>query len=426
VVAVIKTSASLKNALNYNEHKLQQKVAELIDAGNYAKDSEFMGFTDKIRPIEKRNELNERTRLKTVHISLNFDPSETLQKETLKQIASSYMQQIGFGMQPYLVYQHFDAGHPHIHIVTTNIQKDGSRISMQNIGRNQSEKARRQIELDFKLVQASHNQIKFSREIKPLNADRIQYGKTETRRAITNVLNAVLPDYKYSSLPELNAILRMYNVVADPGTAGSHIFKNKGLVYRVLNGKGEKVGVPVKASVIYNNPGLRLLKEYFEKNETLKQPHKLSIKNTIDYFFLQTKAPSLTAFSAALQKSNISLVVRQNDMGIIYGLTYIDHGSKCVFNGSDLGKQYSANSILERCGVSQLHSMQQQTVIPKPLAKQESEKQNEATIIQNTDSDATDLKEYLAILTGIAQEGQLASELKQDQRNKRRKRKLRL
>ncbi len=56
------------------------------------------------------------------------------------------MSKIGFGDQPYLVYQHFDARHPHIHIVTTNIKSDGSRIKTHNIGRNQSERARREIE----------------------------------------------------------------------------------------------------------------------------------------------------------------------------------------------------------------------------------------------------------------------------------------
>ena len=56
------------------------------------------------------------------------------------------MEKIGFGEQPYLTYQHFDAGHPHIHIVSVKVRADGSRIDTQNIGRNQSEKARKEIE----------------------------------------------------------------------------------------------------------------------------------------------------------------------------------------------------------------------------------------------------------------------------------------
>ena len=45
--------------------------------------------------------------------------------------------------------------------------------------------------------------------------------------------------------------------------------------------------------------------------------------------------------------------MRQNNNGVIYGITYVDHHTKCVFNGSDLGKQYSANAIQQRCNAEQ-------------------------------------------------------------------------
>ena len=58
---------------------------------------------------------------------------------------------------------------------------------------------------------------------------------------------------------------------------------------------------------------------------------------------------SLPHLIADLNRERISAVIRQNKDGIIYGITYVDHKSKCVFNGSDLGKAYSAKMILERC-----------------------------------------------------------------------------
>ena len=86
---------------------------------------------------------------------------------------------------------------------------------------------------------------------------RVQYGKAETKRAITNVLDHVLPTYKYASLAELNAILQQYNIIADRGSEDSRIYQSKGLVYRVLDSNGEKVGVPIKASLIYSKPTLK-------------------------------------------------------------------------------------------------------------------------------------------------------------------------
>jgi hypothetical protein len=47
---------------------------------------------------------------------------------------------------------------------------------------------------------------------------------------------------------------------------------------------------------------------------------------------------------------NIDLVVRRNDQGRIYGITFIDHNERCVFNGSRLGKEFSANVFNDRLG----------------------------------------------------------------------------
>ncbi|MBL0135092.1 MAG: relaxase/mobilization nuclease domain-containing protein [Chitinophagaceae bacterium] len=174
------------------------------------------------------------------------------------------MDKIGFGNQPYLVYIHYDAGHPHIHIVATNIKKDGKRISLHNIGRNQSTKARREIEQMYNLVKAEDQKKKTGHEIKVVSAQRVHYGKLETKKSITNVLDHVPVDWRYSSMAELNTVLKLYNVVADRGKEeGLFIKKRTGIsVYWM---KGNKVGVPVKASSIYSKPTLDKLEKGSQK-----------------------------------------------------------------------------------------------------------------------------------------------------------------
>jgi hypothetical protein len=114
MVAVIKTGHSISRTLNYNEKKVKEGVAEIISAANYPMDVEQLSFENKLNRLENQAALNENVSRKSVHISLNFDPSEKLSKERLQEIADTYMQKIGFGEQPYLVYQHFDSGHPDI------------------------------------------------------------------------------------------------------------------------------------------------------------------------------------------------------------------------------------------------------------------------------------------------------------------------
>jgi len=94
----------------------------------------------------------------------------------------------------------------------------------------------------------------------------VQYGKMETKRAINIVLRTVLDSYKYSSLPELNALLKLYNVSADRGTEDSRMYRNNGLMYRVLDEHGNKVGSPIKASQFFMKPTLKKLEENFKKN----------------------------------------------------------------------------------------------------------------------------------------------------------------
>ena len=43
------------------------------------------------------------------------------------------------------------------------------------------------------------------------------------------------------------------------------------------------------------------------------------------------------------------MVLRKSKDGQVYGISYVDHKSQCVFNGSSIGKQYSAKRILESC-----------------------------------------------------------------------------
>jgi hypothetical protein len=369
MVAVIHASSSLRNALNYNEQKVKEKVAICLAAVHYPKDVQDLTFYQKLNRLQNQADLNIKTKVNSVHISLNFDPSEKLSEEKLKEISDAYLQKIGFENQPYLLYQHHDSGHPHVHIVTTNIKADGRRIVLHNLGKNQSEKARKEIENDYGLVKAENMKAK-PYEVKSAYTPRVQYGKSDSRRAISNVLDAVLNNYKYTSLAELNAVLQQYNVLADRGGQGSRVHQNQGLLYRILDESGNTIGVPIKASSFHNKPTLKYIEERFIPNEAARHPHKVRVKNAIDLALLKQQNKHLETFVTVLEKEGINTVLRQNKEGIIYGLTYVDHRTKCVFNGSDLGKQYSAKGIQDRCNQNN-QSEHTQVLQTQHRAKQE-------------------------------------------------------
>ncbi|MGN6298980.1 MAG: relaxase/mobilization nuclease domain-containing protein [Ginsengibacter sp.] len=348
MVARINTGKSISKALNYNEQKVANGKAECIIASGFIKDVNRLNFYDKLHHFERLISLNERTTINTLHVSLNFDSSDKINTEKLKAIARKYMQRIGFGNQPYVVYRHDDASHPHIHIVTTNIQSGGIRISLHNLGKNQSEKARKEIEIEFGLVKAQSSKQTNKLNTDSVNVPKIIYGKSETKRAITNVLMKVIPQYKFVSLSALNAVLKLYNVTAERGERDSRAHKNNGLIYRILDAQGNKTGIAIKASSIYMKPTLAFLENKFLENESFRKPHMKRIQTNIDWA-LNQKPNTLNGLKDTLEKESISMVIWKSKENIIYGITYIDRKTKCIFNGSELGKQYSAKTIVNRC-----------------------------------------------------------------------------
>ena len=353
MVAKVISGKNIRGALNYNEQKVLQGTARCIQASGFIKNPDKLNFFEKLLHFTDLNERNTRTKTNTLHISLNFDMTETLSVEDLNRIASTYMDKIGFAEQPFLVYEHTDAAHPHIHIVTTIIQQNGKRIPIHYLGKNQSEKARREIELEFGLVKAESKTITQHELLRPADVQKAVYGKSETRRSIAGIVRTVTRSYKYTSLPELNAVLRQFNVVAYRGAENSRMFQKKGLQYSLLDDNGKHVGIPLKASSIYGKPTLAFLERQYKLNEILRRPHKESIRNSVEQVLQLPSTKTKQTFKAALTKIGIVAVFRMNAEGRTYGVTFLDNKTLSIFNGSDLGKGYSAAAILERLSVKE-------------------------------------------------------------------------
>jgi hypothetical protein len=375
MVAKVNSGQNILGLLNYNENKVKEGVAECIDENLFNCNVERLSFHEKLKTFRNFIIRNHRATTNAVHVSLNFDPSEKPDKQILKEIAAKYMEGIGFGNQPFLVYQHFDAAHPHIHIVTTNIKQDGKTIRLFRIGKYESENARKELEKEYNLVRAQGRSNKESQTINAIDVTRAIYGKSETKRAISNAVRYVTRNYKYTSVPELNAVLRQFNVTADLGKEGSQMNLKKGLLYSLINEKGKRVGVPIKASLIYGKPTLVYLEKQFKLNERLRQPHKKRLAECIDHCFGEKNSITKAAFVKALSAESIYVLFRQNEEGRVYGITFVDNKTKVVFNGSDLGKTYGAKAITER--LTNISAPAQQPITIKPIPKAEQQPDSE-------------------------------------------------
>lgn len=160
---------------------------------------------------------------------------------------------------------------------------------------------------------------------------------------IASVVRHLPKYYSYASLGAYNALLSLFNITAEEVKGELHGQPKNGLVYFALNEQGEKASNPFKASLFGKQAGLDELQNQFAKaKENMKaDPVRAVLKSTIEV--AMHTATDEADFKKQLLEQAINTVVRCNDERRIYGITFIDHESRTVWNGSALGKNLSAN-----------------------------------------------------------------------------------
>ncbi|MDR3716780.1 MAG: relaxase/mobilization nuclease domain-containing protein [Puia sp.] len=348
--------------VKYNDKKLNQDKAKLIHASGFLKSKDRLTTDEKIERFERQNSLNSRTKVNMLHISLNFDPSEEITTDKMVEIAEHYMKAIGFENQPYLVYEHKDSGHPHMHIVTSAIRSDGTRIDLHNLAKRKSEPARKEIEEKFGLVKAGKDQGQGKAEGEELSefidgkkqdrrkypgegAEKLDLGNDRNlKERIGKIVSQVAQDFYFESIAEFNAALRIHNVYADQGEPGSKLNQNKGIVYYPLDEMGKKGGVGIKGSELQRKMTIGRLEIIIEQKKNQTTNAREVLRARIDN--AKSQAPEdLRELCANLKQEGIEVITWQNVQGRIYGLTYVDMETRISMNGSTLGKEYSAEGM---------------------------------------------------------------------------------
>jgi hypothetical protein len=242
MVTIIGSGEVIRGAISYNENKVKDGYAQLLAAVKYPKDAAELSFKEKLNVLQRQADLRPSVEHKCVHISVNFDSSDELSSDQLLEIANQYMEGIGFGEQPYLVYRHTDAAHPHLHIVSTPIKTDADLIRLHNLGKTASSIVRERLERDYNLVRAKGRNSIDRGIIRPADLTKARYGKRHTKAEISNVVRSVFHHFKYTSFAEFNAVLNAFNVVADIGSPGMRMHEKGGLLYFLLDPAGNKIG----------------------------------------------------------------------------------------------------------------------------------------------------------------------------------------
>jgi hypothetical protein len=345
--AKIAITNNIAKTLHYHENKIQQRKAECLYAGNFVKDVDQLTWEDKLFHFQRLNGRKEAVEMNTVHISVNFHRLDELSNSRMQTAVKEYMEEMGLGNQPFLVYRHYDATHPHAHLVCTNVQNDGEKITLERSDFFHSKTVTAELEEKYGLQRSGHKlPVEEWQEQNPVQ--RVHYGETPLFTSISRVLDTVVPNYSYTSLDELNAVLSLYNIRADRGQENSRTYQHDGLIYRPLDENGKAESAYIKASVFKNNSTLKDIRDNFDGNQSLRESHRLHMTATIDWSFVGAEL-SLEGFRQELAKEHISVVLQRDKKDDLQHIWYIDHEAKTVFEGADLGVPYTRSAITQRC-----------------------------------------------------------------------------
>ena len=337
MIAKISATENLGGALGYNFKKVEKEEASiLLVQGLYQnKEGTYMMaevFADMEALIPKKC----RTKKMVFHCSLNPHPDEKLSDETLTQIPKEYMEALGYGKQPYIVFKHNDIAREHIHIVSLRINGEGKKIN-DKFEKRRSKQITDALEKKYNLIASSKVSEKAVTE-----APKVDTTKGNIKEQVASALRTVLKHYRFCSLGELNAILSAYNLAVEEVKTEFRGKKYNGLVYVPTDDKGNKLSTPINASDIGRGVGYTAVQNKVQKS---KQAIKLLIP-TIRRKVLEvmcTSPDTEEKLRQRLEEQGLRVIIRKNESGRIYGITFIDDKDGIALNGSRLGKGYAAN-----------------------------------------------------------------------------------
>lgn len=342
MIAKIGHGASIAGALQYNLQKVQQEKGTILCLNRMAENPNGKySLRDLSRSFDPYLAANRRTENPAVHISLNPDPRDRVSDGRYVKMAEAYMREMGYGDQPYAVFKHTDIGRTHIHIVSTCVARDGRKIS-DSYEKRRSMKACRKLEEMYGLKPSGEKKSEDS----GLRLMPVDCRSGHVKAQIAAVVRHLPRYYRFQSLGAYNALLFLFNITAEPVSSESYGRPRKGLAYFALE-QGTKAGRPFKSSLFGRHAGLQALEEHYVRSrEAMKEGQNRKALKVLVLSHIGS-CSDMESFSRSLTQSGVSTVVLRNGQGRIYGMTFVDHDSRTVWNGSMLGRECSANAFNE-------------------------------------------------------------------------------
>ena len=342
MVAKISFGSSLYGALAYNGEKINKEEGKLLATNKIFDDcSGKTSITNALRDFQRYLSPHIRTEKPVVHISLNPHPDDVLTDMDMENIAREYLERMGYGNQPYMVFKHEDIDRHHLHIVTVRVDDNGKCISDKN-NYYRSKQITRELEKKYGLHGAERRNRRLDTPLSKVDASA-----GDVKKQVAGTVKALNGQYRFQTMGEYRALLSLYNMTVEEARGNVRGREYHGLVYSVTDDKGNKVGNPFKSSLFGKSAGYEAVQRKFIRSKSEIKDRKLADMTKRTVLSVLQGTYDKDKFVSQLKEKGIDTVLRYTDEGRIYGATFIDHRTGCVLNGSRMGKELSANALQE-------------------------------------------------------------------------------
>lgn len=343
MVPNVTSGSSFYGVIAYNKIKVDDGTAKVLWHPRIAADtSGNVPIENCVQAFESYIALNSHVSKPVIHISLNPSPKDILSEEQMTVLAQEFMEKFGYGNQPYIVWLHEDINRRHMHIVSVRIDEKGEKIDHNREG-IRAQNICREMEVKYGL----HPTLGERGERELLSLQKVDYAGGDVKAQVKHTARTLLECYNCHSLAEYNTLLEQYNVSVYEVRGSVDEKEYHGIMYGALDDDGRQVGTPFKSSKFGKVFGYEaLLKKFAASVEKVKRDN-LAERTRKEVVKAMQGISTKEDFARRLKEVDIEVVYRTNPEERLYGITFIDHVNRTVFNGSRLGKPFTANVFNE-------------------------------------------------------------------------------
>lgn len=323
VIKIYAPAPSTSSAVQYNERKVAEGKASVIFS------SKIEDPPNAMRTFERYENGSIRCQNMSFHASVNPSLTDIIPEEKIPEFIRDYMEKMGYGNQPFILYKHTDTGRVHYHLVSVRVDENGRKIPDFK-ERKRSQQAMRELAAKYgfeigKKKETSH-EAKQEKECNPYQGFNPHAG--DNGKQIEKIAELAMT-YHFTNSRQFDIVMESLGVKVIPHEDGSVGFVG-------LDPKTHK-----ECTAVFKDPGIRYptMDEIEEHAKHCKGQIKTREKQRVANITRTAMKKCKTELHTLryLAKSGIYVQFSRTAEGKIFGVTFVDHHNKCVFKGSEVG-----------------------------------------------------------------------------------------